>query len=70
MSKAIEFHTVGQLRQAIEGIPDDRLLICQVVGEDSGAWSMFASFTPQVQLGTIACLTLSHPQLKKLPEIS
>lgn len=69
MSNAIEFHTVGQLRKALEGVPDERMIICQVVGKESGAWNMCARFTPQVQGGTIAVLTLDHPELKTLPEI-
>lgn len=60
------FQTVGELRKAIEGVPDDRLLICQVVGKESGAWNMESSFTAKVPHGTMAVLTLDHPQLQRL----
>ena len=61
------FGTVGQLRALLEGVPDDRVIIPQVVGSESGAWNMIASFTPLIQGGSMATLTLWHPHLDRLP---
>jgi hypothetical protein len=61
-----DFCTVGQLRRLLEGVPDDRFLACQVVAADGSAWNMGATFTPQVPHGTIAALTLAHPELHTL----
>jgi len=66
MSEQIEITTVGSLRKAIEGLPDDRILIKQVVGyrQDSGAWNMYAYLTREV--GDLTVLTFKHPQLVKI----
>jgi len=63
---SIKFNTVGQLRKALEGVPDDRIIVPQVVAEDGSAWNMWAEFCPQVPQGTIACLQLTHIELKSL----
>lgn len=62
------FSTVGELRKLLEGVPDDRQIIAQVIGKDNGAWNMWPSFTPQVPQGTVACLQMEHDQLVTLPE--
>ena len=69
MSKKINVCNVKSLRAALEDLPDDRLIICQVVGQDGTAWNLHGSFTSQVPNGTIAILTFEHPELKTLPEI-
>lgn len=62
--KIIPFHTVGQLRKALEGVPDDRIIMNQVVGFDGTAWNMYAEFCGQVaKEGSIACLTFKHEKL-------
>ena len=63
----VNFNLVGQLRKALEGLPDDRLIICQVVATDGKAWNMWGEFCPQVPQGTIACLTFRHDELETLP---
>ena len=67
MSEVIHFSTVGQLRKALEGVPDDRPIICQVVAADHGAWNMHGSFCPQIQRSNMACVALAHPDLKTMP---
>ena len=65
-----EFGTVGVLRKLLEGLPDDRRIHIQVIGheEDSPVWSMFAQFSPTAYgKKPLAVLTVSHPQLKRLP---
>lgn len=64
---AVNFHTVGTLKKALEGLPDDRFIACQVVAKDGKAWNMWGEFCPQVSQGTIACLTFRHDELETLP---
>lgn len=64
---AVNFHTVGTLKNALEGLPDDRFIACQVVAKDGKAWNMWGEFCPQVSQGTIACLTFRHDELETLP---
>ena len=63
----VNFHTVGTLKKALEGLPDDRFIVCQVVAKDGKVWNMWGEFCPQVPQGTIACLTFRHDELKTLP---
>lgn len=65
----VEVTRVGKLRAALEGLPDDRLILCQVVGADGSAWNVGGSFVPQVRYGTVALLQMSHPELTTLPPI-
>lgn len=67
MSEIVHFYKVGELRKALEGLPDDRLIVCQVVAKDGKAWNMQGGFCPKVPQGTIACLTFKHHQLETLP---
>lgn len=64
---AVNFHTIGTLKKALEGLPDDRFIACQVVAKDGKAWNMWGEFCPQVPQGTIACLTFRHDELETLP---
>lgn len=66
---AMPFSTVGALRKVLDGVPDDRLIICQVVAADGRAWNMWGEFCPQAPHGTVAVLTLRHDELKTLPEV-
>lgn len=63
----VEFYTVGQLRAALEGVPDDRVIMAQVVAVDGSAWNMRATFMARIPAGNVAALTLEHPQLATLP---
>jgi hypothetical protein len=63
----VNFHTVGTLKKALEGLPDDRYIVCQVVAKDGKVWNMWGEFCPQVPQGTIACLTFRHDELETLP---
>ncbi len=65
----VRIYNVKTLRDALEGLPDDRIIMCQTVGKDSGAWNMWGSFCKQVPNGDIAVLTFEHDQLKILPKI-
>ena len=60
------FSTVGELRELLEGLPDDRLIIPQVVANDGTAWNMVPKFLAKVPNGDVAVLTLSHSQLNSL----
>lgn len=64
---AIPFVNVGELRKALEGVPDDRFIACQVVAKDGRTWNMNATFCPRVPHGTIAAITFDHHELKTLP---
>ena len=63
----VNFCNVGELRKALEDLPDDRFIACQVVAKDGKAWNMWGEFCPQVPQGTIACLTFKHDELDTLP---
>lgn len=63
----VNFHTVGTLKKALEGLPDDRSIVCQVVAKDGKVWNMWGEFCPQVPQGTIACLTFRHDEFETLP---
>lgn len=63
------FGSVGKLRQLLEGLPDDRMIIAQVVAKDGRCWSMSPALCQQIRGGNIACLTLDHPQLETLPHV-
>ena len=67
MLATVNIHQVGQLRKALEGLPDDTFIACQVVAKDGKAWNMWGEFCPKVPQGTIACLTFRHDELETLP---
>ena len=66
--------TIGELKQALEGVPDDRVLKARVVAIDGGAWTLNVDFCPLVPAGpsmpggTMAVLKLTHPELETMPE--
>jgi hypothetical protein len=62
----IPISTVGALRRALAGVPDDRMILHQVVAKNGDAWNLFADFCPLAD-GTYAILTMTHPQLSTLP---
>lgn len=63
----VNFHSVGTLKKALKGLPDDRFIACQVVAKDGKVWNMWGEFCPQVPQGTIAFLTFRHDELETLP---
>ncbi|RFC34906.1 MAG: hypothetical protein DID92_2727744338 [Candidatus Nitrotoga sp. SPKER] len=66
--------TIGELRQALEGVPDERLLKAQVIAKDGGAWILNVEFCASVPVGSsmpggsMAVLKLTHPELETMPE--
>lgn len=65
-----EFTTIGELRKLLAtDAPDDRAVVCQVVGADGSAWNLVGSFHEKTANGNVAVLQLKHPDLKALPKI-
>ena len=58
--------TVGDLRIALQGHPDDEPVHAQVVAQDHTTWNMHAHIAPVYEHGRGVVLTLSHPQLETL----
>lgn len=68
--KCFPINTLGDLRAAVascEGLPDEKMVVNQVVGSESGAWNMAMDFIPKIRNGTLTCFSMSHPNLKNLP---
>lgn len=68
--EGITFTTVGELKKLIKNLPNDRLIVPQVVSTDNTAWNCYAKFKDKIHNSNISCLTLYHPQLKTLPNIN
>ena len=72
-TESAHFRTAGDLRALLDGVPDDRIIMAQVVGSESGAWNMVPTFAPCSGCthgsGDISVLTFSHPMLSHLPLI-
>lgn len=60
-------YNIGQLRKAIEGIPDDRMVMPQIVGQDSGVWNVHLQAAWMKEGSKFFILTGSHPDLDHLP---
>ena len=58
---------VKELIAALEDLPQDRSIICQVVGQDSGAWNMEFSVNNIESSDWAVHLRVSHPDLIDLP---
>lgn len=65
----VSIYNVKTLREALDGLPDDRIIMCQIVGKDGSAWNLWGSFCKLVPNGDIAVLTFEHDRLKTLPKI-
>lgn len=65
MATGIEFYTVGQLRKALADLPDDQFLVCQVAGQEGGAWNLCGTFFAPSK--GPASLVFKHPALIRLP---
>lgn len=62
-----EISNVGQLRKAIEGLPDDRSILFQVVSTNGQAWTLMCEFTAYPKyLKWASVMTMKHPQLTSL----
>lgn len=59
--------TIGQLKEAIKGLPDDSRLVCQVVATTGGAWNLELDFYPPNNMHWFSLIRLSHPKLTNLP---
>lgn len=66
-SKPIPFMTAGELKKGLLNVPDDRIIMAQVVGTDNSAWNMRAELYRKVKYGTVGVITLSHKDLTSLP---
>ena len=62
----VKIFDIGQLKKEIQNIPNERLIVFQVAGTDNSAWNMLGEFCPRIPLGTVSCITLSHPELHTL----
>jgi len=62
----IPFATVGQLRHAMEGIPNDTPLLAQVEAPGGLVWAMNADFCPVIPGGLGAAILLT-PLVPKAP---
>lgn len=66
--------TVGELKKALENVPDDRVLKAQVAALDGGAWMLNVEFSALVPAGPsepggfMSLLKLTHPDLETMPE--
>jgi len=60
---------IGELRRAIEGVPDDRPILFQVVATNGQAWNMCCEFVPSYR-DHMAILQLTHRELERLPDES
>jgi hypothetical protein len=69
VSDTVNVATVGDLRRAIDGLPDDRPILCQVIATNNDAWNMFCEFTALPEsLKWASVLQLKHRELKRLPD--
>ncbi len=59
--------TVRDLKNAINDYPDDQEIIYQVSDKSGNSWNLKASI--ENISNNIIILTLSHPKLKKLPNL-
>ena len=66
--------TIGELKQAIEALPDDRMLKAQVMAKNGSAWTLDVESCALVPVGSnapgesMAVLKLTHPDLETMPE--
>ncbi len=66
----IRFSSVGELREAMEGLPDETQLWTQVVAEDGCVWQLWPEFIREVPGSNpnMSAIILTHPELKTLPK--
>lgn len=59
--------TVKQLIEKLKTLPQECSVMCQVVGQETGAWNMNFDVLNVQQSDWMVQLRVSHPTLKKLP---
>jgi hypothetical protein len=59
--------TIRELIAELSKLPQDRSIICQVVGQDAGAWNMEFDFKSIERSDWAVQLRVSHPELINLP---
>lgn len=60
---AQDIRTVGQLRKALEALPDDATLVAHVMAEDRQTWQMTLNAGPSKTLAEAGVIRLTHPDL-------
>jgi len=61
---------IGDLKKAIEDLPNDRFIMAQVVGNDGSAWNCEIDFLSVISKNSnVACIILSHKDLTSLKDI-
>jgi len=55
-----------ELIEVLKSLPQDKAILCQVVGEDGSAWNMRFVLAEGPKTSGFNVLTVSHPQLKSL----
>lgn len=65
-----EFYNVGQIREAIKDLPDDHVIMAQVVDQQGAAWNMHMTLYTNVKGRFPTSIVMSHPDLKILPEFN
>lgn len=66
-----EFGSLGSLRRIMlehEALPNSTMIMAQVVGQNRGAWNMHSQLGPVHGNSNMLVVTLSHPQLLRLPD--
>ena len=58
---------IKDLIKHLESLPQDRTVLCQVVGQETGAWNMYFEFNVIEASDWIVQLKVFHPTLVKLP---
>ena len=58
---------VSELIEKLKTLPQERSVVCQVVGQEEGAWNMDFEFSNIEHSDWMVGLKISHPRLKALP---
>lgn len=67
--KSSNFATVGELKNLLKNVDDDKIIICQVIAEDNSVWNMFGSFSEITNSDKLTVIQFKHPELKTLKNI-
>jgi len=62
--------TLEQLIEQLQDLPQDKSILCQLIGSDETddrAWNMFFEFS-DVKDSSFIQLKISHPEFKTLPK--
>lgn len=60
---------VCDLTKLLEALPQDGVIVCQVVDDEGRAWGMFFDLQPAVGSDRLVQLRVHHPELKRLPDL-